>query len=196
MTWLVTLTDIDLMTRLLFIATLVFHGHTFRMYHEGKKSAATSNGSAEAQAQQTPMLAPQQGSAPVYPAYAEYPSQTQPQPQGYPQGYPQAYPQATSSPPPVSAASPAPSAYTQAYPQPYPQTAVSPAPVSAPSPAPHELPHNLVPQQTGPYQQPGSQPHNGYPSQQAQYQQQVPQQPYYSPQGTPAPGQPYYPPAQ
>ena len=76
-------------SRLFFIATLVFHGHTFRLYHQGKKPSPANNANVEMTAQQqTPMVAQQQAPGPAaYPAYTEYPSQTQPQQQPY-QGQP------------------------------------------------------------------------------------------------------------
>ncbi|KAK0707985.1 hypothetical protein B0H67DRAFT_325443 [Lasiosphaeris hirsuta] len=169
----------------LFIATLVFHGHTFRLHHAAKKSLTPDNAIVEMKAQQTPMLAGQQAPVPTH-AYTEYPQQTQPQaypPQTQPQEYanpgypqqPQAYPVQTQS---------------QGYSQPaYPQQIPSPAPVSTPSPVHYELPqsgHNQPP--SGPYQLSAEGTYRGaYPPQQQPY---VP-----SPQGTPVQGQPYYPPA-
>ena len=90
--------------RLLFIATLVFHGHTFRLYHQGKTPTPADNANVEMTGQQqTPVLAQQQqqqqqAPGPAYPAYPAYPSQPQQQPQQY-QGYPQqAPPQPSVSP--------------------------------------------------------------------------------------------------
>lgn len=172
---------------LLFLTTLIYHAHTFRLYHQSKKSLAPDNATVEMNAQQTPMLAPHASPVPV-PAYTEYPSQTQPQ--GYPPAQQQQ--QTYSSPTQQAYASPV---QNQGYPQQafpqqgYPQPTPSPAPVSTPSPVPYGVAQNHPDQ--GPYQLAGSQPYGD------QYQQQHQQQPYIpSPQGTPAPGQPYYPPAQ
>ncbi|KAK4444496.1 hypothetical protein QBC34DRAFT_474725, partial [Podospora aff. communis PSN243] len=144
---------------LLFVATLVFHGHTFRMYHQAKKPVPSDNATTEMTAQQAPAQAPPQVQPPAQPVYAGYPSQTQPQAYPAPQVYPA--PSAYSSPT-------QPQGYTQSYPpsQTYPPTIPSPAPLA------------------------GSEPYNGYPNPN-----QAPHQPpYHSPHGTPAPGQPYYPP--
>ncbi|KAK3349790.1 hypothetical protein B0T25DRAFT_249378 [Lasiosphaeria hispida] len=169
----------------LFIATLVFHGHTFRLHQAAKKSLTPDNAVVEMNAQQTPILAAQQAPVPAHAAYTEYQQQTQPQaypsqPQeysnpSYPQ-QPQAYPVQTQ-----------PQGYSQSA---YPQQVPSPAPVSTPSPMHHELPQSGYNQQpSGPYQLSAAGPYGGaYPPQQQPY---VP-----SPQGTPVQGQPYYPPTQ
>jgi hypothetical protein len=179
---------------LLFIATLVFHGHTFRLYNESKKSSTRDNATVEMHAQKTPMLGAQQQQPPSHAAYTEYQSQTQHQ-QAYSQtGYPPQTNQGAHAAPTVSDYNSPVQAYQGSYsPQQqfsgYPQSTPSPAPVSTPSPAPYELAqqNNGQQQHAGPYQLPGSQPY-GAPQQQYQ-------QPY-SPHGTPAPGQPYYPPQQ
>ncbi|SPQ23379.1 f7a5f13b-fdbf-475e-8b78-75e2118f2d1f [Thermothielavioides terrestris] len=137
---------------LLFIATLVFHGHTFRLWHQEHKKPSADNATAEMKAQGTPMLAPQApDQAVVHPQYADmqpYQSQVYP-PQQLPQQAAAVYQQ---QPPPAG------------YPE-------------APAAYPQQQPY-------APYADPN----------QAQY---PPQQPVVpSPLGTPAPGQPYYPPQQ
>ncbi len=175
-----------------FLATLIYHGHTFRIDRQAKKANANSPAAVEAQAQQIPMLAQQGAPAPVA-AYTEYPSQTQPP--AFPQGQPQqgGYPDDKTTATPVSAAPvsayseyPAQSQYPQQYQQ-YPQQTPSPAPAPVPTPAPNQYELAQTHPNQGPYQLPGSQPQ--------QYQGQYQQQPY-SPHGTPAPGQVYYPPQQ
>jgi hypothetical protein len=130
------------LTRLLFVATLVFHGHTFRLWHQEHKKPSADNATVEMKAQGTPMLTPQpEAHQPIHPQYSD---QQQYQSQVYPQ-QPAAYP---------------------------PQ-------------------HQHQQQQELPGAQPQPQPYAAYPDP-AQYQQQQP----YSPHGTPAPEQAYYPPQQ
>ncbi|KAK4128061.1 hypothetical protein N657DRAFT_584649 [Parathielavia appendiculata] len=149
---------------LLFVATLVFHGHTYRLWHQEHKKPSADNATVEMKAQGTPMLAPQPDAQPVHPQYSD---QQQYQSQVYPPQAQQhdAYPQQTA-------------AYAQP-PQtdPYVQQAAA-------------YPPQQQYEQQQPYSPHGT-PAPGQPYYPPQEQQQ--QQPY-SPHGTPAPGQPYYPP--
>ncbi|KAK3940435.1 hypothetical protein QBC46DRAFT_385378 [Diplogelasinospora grovesii] len=169
---------------LLFIAVLVYNGHTFRMHHANRTAAAAVNpANVEMKAQETPMLSSSAQPAVVGPVYPQYTDQQAYQQQQYGQqqtGYP-------------------------------PQQQQSPAPVSTPSPAPYQNTAGYVDPNTAQYQQQqqyqqqpyvqqqhqelqGAQAY-GYQDPNAQYQQQ--QQQHYSPHGTPAQGQqPYHPPPQ
>ncbi|KAK3380884.1 hypothetical protein B0H63DRAFT_194006 [Podospora didyma] len=124
-----------------FIATLVFHGHTFRKFYQENKMPSADN--AEAM-----MLSSQQGPASVHPQYADQQQYQAPLVQAYPQ---QLHPAGT--------------AYESGG---YDQQ--------------QQYAHQQHTEQQAAYPDPN----------QAQYQQQV----AYSPHGTPAQGQPYYPPAQ
>jgi hypothetical protein len=164
---------------LFFIATLVFHGHTYRLWHQEHKKPSADNATVEEKAQGAPMLAPQAGPQPAQPQYTDqqqYHSQMHP-PQPQPQ--PQAYPQPTPSP------SPAPYAQqTAAYPpqqqQQQPQQPYTELSSHQQPPTHHELGAQQQPQQYATFPDPAH-----------HHQQQA-----YSPHGTPAPGQPYYPPQQ
>jgi hypothetical protein len=166
-------------TRLLFIATLVFHGHTFRLWHQEHKKPSADNAIVEMKAQGTPMLVPQpeahQAAHPQYSDQQQYQSQTYPpqaqQPGSYPQQTPTAYP-------PQQQQEVAPSVQAQLY-------------AAYPDPAQYQQQQQLQQQQV--YSQQGT-PAPGQPYYPPQQQQ--PQQQAYSPHGTPAPGQPYYPPQQ
>ncbi|KAK0673107.1 hypothetical protein QBC41DRAFT_312183 [Cercophora samala] len=149
---------------ILFIVTLVYHGHTFRLWHQANKKPAD----AELNAQGTPMLATQQQAAPapgpVYNAQQQYQPQTQ-----FAQQYPPQQQQQQQQPQP------------QQWQQQ--QVPSQPSPVGTPSPVPTYQPQYQVPQPTG-----TPQPY-AYPQQQQQPQQQpypqaaeVPGHPYYPPQ--------------
>ncbi|KAK4238130.1 hypothetical protein C8A03DRAFT_15368 [Achaetomium macrosporum] len=132
---------------LLFVATLVFHGHTFRLWRQENKKPSVDNATVEMKLEGAPMLGTQAAAEPGAPQYS-------PQQQYQSRVYPSA-------------------AEADAYPQ---QTAGG---------YPQQQP--VSDQQTG-------DSYASYPEpNQAQYPYQ--QQPY-SPHGTPAPGQPYYPPHQ
>ncbi|KAK4162910.1 hypothetical protein QBC43DRAFT_71422 [Cladorrhinum sp. PSN259] len=93
---------------ILFIATLVFHGHTFRLWHAANKTPSATNANLEANAQSAPMMNAQpqpyvqQTAAPAqqYQAPAVAPAYT---PQPYPQ---QAELQNTYAPSPVGTPAP------------------------------------------------------------------------------------------
>lgn len=102
-------------TRLLFVATLVYHGHTYRLWRQANQTTSADNATVEMKAQGTPMLAPEANidpaAQPVYPQYSDqqqyhsqYPAQTKlPQPDAaYPQQAAAAagYTQQTPSPAP------------------------------------------------------------------------------------------------
>lgn len=142
---------------LLFVATLVYHGHIFRLWYQANKKPSADNANVELNAQGAPMLGTQQQAA-VAPQYT---GQQQYQQQYYP---PQAQPQAQPQQPAYPQAAEVPGNYQQ-YQQ---QVPYVPTPVATPAP-------QVYPQQTGTPQPYGYQP---------------------SPAGTPAPGQPYYPPQQ
>ncbi|KAL2126000.1 hypothetical protein VTI74DRAFT_1978 [Chaetomium olivicolor] len=55
---------------LLFVATLVFHGHTYRLWHQEHKKPSIDNATVEMKAQGTPMLAPQAATEPA-PQYSD-----------------------------------------------------------------------------------------------------------------------------
>ncbi|KAL2018084.1 hypothetical protein VTK56DRAFT_1270 [Thermocarpiscus australiensis] len=151
---------------LLFLATLVFHGHTFRLWcQENKKPSSSDNATVEMKAQGTPMLAAESTAAD--PVHAPYSDQQHYSQQQYP---------------------------TQAQLAPYPQqTAGSPELHSSQQPTQYQHPELQGGRQPVPYQEPGAQPYAAYPDpNQAQYNQQTYSQ--VSPQSTPAPGQTYYPP--
>ncbi|KAK3303666.1 uncharacterized protein B0T15DRAFT_281724 [Chaetomium strumarium] len=152
---------------LLFIATLVFHGHTFRLWRQENKKPSVDNATAEMKLEGAPMLATQAVATQAVaaePGAPQYSSQQQYQSQVYP------------SP-----------AEADAYPQ---QAAVYPQPGVYPQQTAAGYPQ----QQPVQYQQTGESYASSYPdTNEAQYPYQ--QQPY-SPHGTPAPGQPYYPPHQ
>lgn len=157
----------------MFLATLIFHGHTYRLWHQEHKTPSADNATVEMKAQGTPFMAPQNTTQPAHPQYSDqqqyqsqvYPAQQQqPTPAGYPHN-PEAYGQQPAAYPPqqqqpVQYQNPA----AQAQPQPQGYAAF-------PDPA-HYQP-----------QQPYSPQGTPAPGQQA-----------YSPHGTPAPGQAYYPP--
>ncbi|KAK3905159.1 hypothetical protein C8A05DRAFT_41865 [Staphylotrichum tortipilum] len=135
---------------LLFLATLIFHGHTYRLWHQEHKSSTSPSDPAtvEMKAQGTPMLAAQELQAPApHPQYND----TAYQSQVYPQQQQAAYP-------PQDA---------------YAQQAAAAYAAQQPTPPPGA--------QYGGY----ADPSQGYA-----------QGGYVSPQGTPAPGQGYYPPGQ
>ncbi|KAL2130140.1 hypothetical protein VTI74DRAFT_6829 [Chaetomium olivicolor] len=142
---------------LLFVATLVFHGHTYRLWHQEHKKPSVDNATVEMKAQGTPMLAPQAGTepAPQYSDAQQYQSQMYP-----PQQPDAAYQQQATYPPQQQTAYP-PQQQGAAYP-----------------PQQQQYP----PQGYAAYPDPNAQPQYG--------------QPAHSPHGTPAPGQPYYPPQQ
>ncbi|KAK3315804.1 hypothetical protein B0H66DRAFT_271569 [Apodospora peruviana] len=138
---------------LLFIATLVFNGHTFRMYYEANKTPKTTdNATVEMKAQQTPMLVPQQqqqpAEAPTYPQYADQQQQYQSQ---VPQQQAYGVPSPSPSPAPVYN-------YTQQPQQQYHE---------APGQQPQQYPATGYPVQNHAYQQqqisPASTPAHGQP---------------------------------
>jgi len=152
---------------LLFLATLIFHGHTFRLWHQEHKKPSADNATVEMKAQGTPMLAPQAtGQTAVHPQYTD---QQQYQSQMYP---PHEQPQHQAA------------AYQQAAPPAYPPQQQQQAATAYPQQTAAAYPPQQQYQQPAPYgvEVPGS---TQYPPQHQQA---------YSPQGTPAPGQPYYPP--
>ncbi|KAK4156580.1 hypothetical protein C8A00DRAFT_30546 [Chaetomidium leptoderma] len=178
---------------LLFIATLVFHGHTYRLWHQEHKTPAADNATVEMKAQGTPMLGPQPGPQPVHPQYTDqqqyqsqmYPPHQQPQPQ---QQQPAVYPpqQQPGVQPQPHAAYPDPAQYHQQQQQQQQQQTYSPH--GTPAPGQPYYPPQQQQQTYSPHGTPApGQPY--YPPQQQQQQ-------AYSPHGTPAPGQPYYPPQQ
>ncbi|KAM7208305.1 hypothetical protein V8F20_001283 [Naviculisporaceae sp. PSN 640] len=155
---------------LLFIATLVFNGHTFRLYYQANRTPKqTDNATVEMKAQETPMLDAQQHQ-PVAPSYPQYTDQQQYAQQYQPQNQTQMAPapQPTPSPGPVPSQSPAPQyGYNPGYGQPQQQ----------------QQPY---------YEAPGNHPHSGQ-------SQEYPPAGYpqtYAPSSPPVQGQPYYPPAQ
>ncbi|KXX83079.1 hypothetical protein MMYC01_200482 [Madurella mycetomatis] len=142
---------------LLFVATLVFHGHTFRLWHQANKKPSDDNATVEGKIQGAPMLGPQPTAAPAYTQYSDqqqYPPQHPLQPELH------GHQQQTAS-------------YPQQQPVQYQQPGVQPG---------AELPGHQGTQQ----------PYATYPDPNQAYYSQQP----YSPQGTPAPGQAYYPPPQ
>ncbi|KAK0744441.1 hypothetical protein B0T21DRAFT_88408 [Apiosordaria backusii] len=164
---------------ILFIVTLVYHGHTFRLWHQANKKPAD----AELNAQGAPMLATQQQPAPAPgPVYndqqqyqpqtqfaQQYPPQQQPQQQYPPHQQQQQQPQQQQQ----YAAQPAQQFQQQQ------QVPFQPSPVGTPSPAPQFQTQYQTPQPTG-----TPQPY-AYPQQQQQQQ---------YPPAAEAPGHPYYPP--
>ncbi|KAK4147351.1 uncharacterized protein C8A04DRAFT_24592 [Dichotomopilus funicola] len=56
---------------LLFLATLIFHGHTYRLWRQEHKSSPADNATVEMKAQGTPMLVPQSQPAPGAPQYTD-----------------------------------------------------------------------------------------------------------------------------
>jgi hypothetical protein len=174
------------LTRLLFVATLVFHGHTFRLWHQEHKKPSADNATVEMKAQGTPMLAGQpEAQQAIHPQYTD---QQQYQSQVYPQQPPQpqqgAYPQQTAA----AAVYPAQHQQQQELPGAQPQQQQQQPYAAYPDPAQYQ-------QQPAQQQQPYS-PHGTPAPGQAYYPPQQQQQPAYSPHGTPAPGQAYYPPQQ
>ncbi|KAK4198741.1 hypothetical protein QBC40DRAFT_283177 [Triangularia verruculosa] len=161
---------------ILFIVTLVYHGHTFRLWHQANKKPAD----AELNAQGAPMLATQQQTAPapgpVYNNQQQYQPQTQ---------YAQQYPPQQQQQQPQQFAPQQAQQFQQQQQAPF-----QPSPVGTPSPVPTYQAQYQAPQPTG-----SPQPY--YPQQQQpqQPQQQQPQQQPY-PQAAEAPGHPYYPPQQ
>lgn len=156
-----------------FLATLIFHGHTYRLWHQEHKKPSADNATVEMKAQGTPMLAQQQQQqqyqSQMYPPH-EQPAQVYQQaaPAYSPQHQPDtAYAQQTATYPPQQP-------QQQQQQQQYQQPAAQSAPYA-------EFPDSS--QYHSQHQQPYS-PH-GTPA---------PSQPAYSPHSTPAPGQPYYPP--
>ncbi|KAM7199987.1 hypothetical protein V8F33_004161 [Rhypophila sp. PSN 637] len=153
---------------LLFIATLVFEGHSFRLYYKANRTQnPTDNATVEMKAQEAPMLDAQQHQhQPVAPSYPQYTDQQQYQPQT--QVPPP--PQPTPSPGPVPSQSPEQqySGYTGGYGQ----TQQQP-----------QQPYYEAPGGQAYPQQPQEYPAADYPQ---TYNQNTP----------PAQGQPYYPPAQ
>lgn len=109
--------------RLLFIATLVYNGHAFRMYHQEKKAAGGGDiGHMEMRGHQDPtMTGPQQPSQ----QYAQYSDQNQYSSQVYQQQpvqtqqqpYDPSYYEQKPQPVVYAAATQPPQAYTGAYPQ-------------------------------------------------------------------------------
>ncbi|KAK4184104.1 hypothetical protein QBC35DRAFT_67682 [Podospora australis] len=139
---------------LLFVGTLIFHGHTFRLWYQANKKPSADNANVELNAQGAPMLASQPAVAPQYTG-----AQQQYQQQYYPQQQPQPQPQQ----PAYLQAAEVPGNYQQ-YQQ---QVPYVPTPVATPSP-------QVYPQQTGYQQQPPYNPSPaGTPAQ---------GQPYYPPQ--------------
>jgi hypothetical protein len=146
---------------LLFLATLIFHGHTFRLWHQEHKKPSPDNATVEMKAQGTPMLGPQQPTA----THPQYTDQQQYQSTMYPPQQPDA-------------------AYTQSpSPAPYPPQQQHPAAAAYP-PQPQQQQQQHQPY--GVYPDPAQ-----YPQQQQQQQQQQPYsphgtpmsgQPYYPPQ--------------
>ncbi|KAK4214164.1 hypothetical protein QBC37DRAFT_472855 [Rhypophila decipiens] len=154
---------------LLFVATLVFEGHSFRLYHKANRTQnPTDNATVEMKAQEAPMLDAQQQHQhqPVAPSYPQYTDQQQYQPQT--QVAPP--PQPTPSPGPVPSQSPGEqySGYTGGYSQPQQQP---------------QQPYYEAPGGQPYQQQPQEYPAAGYPQ-------------TYNPNTPPAQGQPYYPLAQ
>ncbi|EAQ85374.1 hypothetical protein CHGG_09388 [Chaetomium globosum CBS 148.51] len=90
---------------LLFLATLIFHGHTFRLWHQEHKTPSTDNATVEMKAQGTPMLAPQHQppttttTTTTAAAHPQYTDQQQYQSTMYPQQPDTAYAQQTAYPP-------------------------------------------------------------------------------------------------
>ncbi|KAK4179118.1 hypothetical protein QBC36DRAFT_323237 [Triangularia setosa] len=160
---------------ILFIVTLVYHGHTFRLWHQANKKPAD----AELNAQGAPMLATQQQAipapGPVYNDQQQYQQQTQ-----YAQQYPSQQQQQQQPPQQPQQQQ----QYAAQPPQPYQQQQVpfQPSPVGTPSPVPTTYQTQYqTPQPTG-----TPQPY-AYPQQQQQQQ---------YPQAAEVPGHPYYPPQQ
>ncbi|KAK4098031.1 hypothetical protein N658DRAFT_488802 [Parathielavia hyrcaniae] len=183
---------------LLFLATLVFHGHTYRLWHQEHKKPSADNATVEMKAQGTPMLAPQPGGPqPVHPQYSDqhqYQSQMYPPHEAQYAQQQQQQQQAAAYPPQQQQQSYSPhgtSAPGQAYcPPQEQQQPYSPHGTPAPGQA-YYPPQEQHQQHQQPYSPHGT-PVSGqayYPPQEHQQQQQP-----YSPHGTPAPGLPYYPP--
>lgn len=82
---------------LLFLATLIFHGHTVRLWHQEHKKPSADNATVEMKAQGTPMLAPQH--APPAATHPQYTDQQQYQSTMYPQQPDTAYAQQTAAQP-------------------------------------------------------------------------------------------------
>lgn len=79
------------LSRLLFLATLIFHGHTYRLWRQEHKTSSVDNATVEMKAQGTPMLAPQSQPVPGAPQYTD---QQQYQSHVYPQSQEQHDPSA------------------------------------------------------------------------------------------------------
>jgi hypothetical protein len=160
-------------SRLLFLATLIFHGHTYRLWRQEHKKPSVDNATVEMKAQGTPFMAAQDTTN-AQPAHPQYTDQQQYQSQVYPQ-------------------QPSPAAYPQ-HPDVYSQQpgAYPPQHQQQQQPAQYQDPNMQTQPQAG---------YAAFPDP-SQYNQQQPYSPQgtpapqqaYSPQGTPAPGQPYYPP--
>jgi len=170
---------------ILFIVTLVYHGHIYRLWYQANKKPSADNATAELNAQGAPMLSiQQQPGAPVGGA-ATYNEQQQYQPQTqFAQA--QQYPLQQQQQPQQSYVAQPPQPYPNAHevqgnqpPQQHQQAPFQPSPVGTPSPHQQYQTQYQVPQPTGtpqPYPYPQQQQHA------------------YNPHATPAPGQPYYPP--
>jgi hypothetical protein len=176
--------------RLLFVATLIFHGHTFRLWHQENKKPSADNATVEMKLQGTPMLAAQTTGQPAHPQYTD---QQQYQSQMYPphELHQQQQQQAPAYPPQQQ---PQQQAYSSPQATPVPGQPYYP-------PQQQQPPQQQPPQQQPPQQQPPQQqqqqqpaPYAAYPDQSQYQQHQQQQQQAYSPHATPVPGQPYYPP--
>ncbi|KAK3693218.1 hypothetical protein B0T22DRAFT_35414 [Podospora appendiculata] len=179
--YMATIAGLSALEWLMFVATLAYNGHTFRMYYQATKGPKAD---VEAKAQATPMLNQQQPAVVpdvVYPQYTG--EQQQYPPQQYPPQQPQPY-----APQPY-----APQEQAQQYPPQYPVQDK----VEGQYPPQQPSPYQTTPYQTPPPQQPPQYPAYQDPSQ-VQYQDpsQVPYQQAYNPHGTPAQQQPYHPPQQ
>jgi len=87
---------------LLFLATLIFHGHTYRLWHQEHKKPSADNATVEMKAQGTPMLTPQHTTTTTTTTTATHPQYTdqqQYQSTMYPQQPDTAYTQQTAYPP-------------------------------------------------------------------------------------------------
>ncbi|KAK3987976.1 hypothetical protein QBC44DRAFT_351443 [Cladorrhinum sp. PSN332] len=137
---------------ILFIVTLVFHGHTFRLWHAANKTPSASNANIEANAQSAPMMGAQ----------------------------PQPYVQQTAAPAQqYQNPAPAPAYTPQPFPQ-QAQATFAPSPVGTPAPQqPFQAPQQQQYGYPNPAQQQYGQPQQQTYSPQATP---APGQPYYPPQ--------------
>lgn len=79
------------MDRLLFIATLVYNGHAFRMHHQQKKSGDISQVEMQYASQVYPQQPVQAQQPPYDPTYYDKHAQAQTMPYDAPGGQPQGY---------------------------------------------------------------------------------------------------------